>query len=126
MPTYPWRFQADLTADNPDPDVTVFVGDTITNEVTGETKVHQDTANPEIVKLSELSSYVATAMTSGVNRTANKSVPQSDDEDEDDDKPQARRDQPRQEPPKPMSKPAPKPVQRPATRPGPTAGGQRR
>jgi hypothetical protein len=58
-----------LTPNNPDPDVTVFVGDTITNEVTGETKVHQDTANPEVVPLSELSTYVTTAMTSGVTRT---------------------------------------------------------
>jgi len=69
MPTLPWRFQADLTPDVPDPDVTVFVGDTITNDVTSEKKVHQDTSNPETVKLSALSSYIATAMTSGVTRT---------------------------------------------------------
>ena len=69
MPTLPWRFQADLTPDNPDPDVTVFVGDSITNDVTGVKTIHQDTANPEIVPLSELATYVATGLTQGITRT---------------------------------------------------------
>ena len=70
MPTLPWRFQADLTPDNPDPDVTVFVGDSVTNDVTGAQTIHQDTANPEIVKLSELSTYVFTSLANGITRTA--------------------------------------------------------
>lgn len=68
MPTLPWRFQADLAPDQPDPDVTVFVGDTVTNDVTGEQKVHQDTSNPEIVKLSALPSFLSTAMAGGYTR----------------------------------------------------------
>jgi len=68
MATYPWRFQADLTPDNPDPDVTVFVGDVITNSTTGEEQVHQDTSNPMTVPLSELATFVATGMTNGVTR----------------------------------------------------------
>jgi hypothetical protein len=75
MPTLPWRFQADLMPDVPDPDVTVFVGDTVTNDVTQEKKVHQDTSNPEIVKLSGLASYITTAMTSGITRTAKPPMP---------------------------------------------------
>jgi hypothetical protein len=68
MPTLPWRFQADLTPEYPDPDVTVFIGDTSTNDVTGDKTVQRDTHDPVIVKLSELPSYIATAMTSGVTR----------------------------------------------------------
>jgi len=74
MPTLPWRFQADLTPDNPDPNVTVFVGDSITNDVTGVQTIHQDTANPEIVPLSELSTYITTGLTQGITRTP-QSVP---------------------------------------------------
>jgi len=70
MPTLPWRFQADLTPDNPDPDVTVFVGDSVTNDVTGAQTIHQDTSNPEIVPLSQLATYVATGMAEGITRTA--------------------------------------------------------
>jgi hypothetical protein len=128
MPTLPWRFQADLTPENTDPDVTVFVGDTITNDVTGEKKVHQDTANPEIVRLSELSTYIATAMTSGVTRTE-KPDEQGRFNKEDEDDGEEDREPVRMTPkpdPKPAPKPAPKPMQRPATRPGPTTGGQRR
>jgi len=68
MPTYPWRFQADVAADQSDPDVTVFIGDTVTNDVTGEKVVHQNTADPVIVKLSALPAYMSTAMASGVTR----------------------------------------------------------
>ena len=68
MPTYPWRFQADITQDNPDPDVTVFIGDTITNDETGEKKVHQDISNPIIMKLSELPTFITEAVTNGVTR----------------------------------------------------------
>jgi len=87
MPTLPWRFQADLTPDNPDPIVTVFVGDSITNDVTGVKTIHQDTSNPELVPLSELATYVATGLESGITRTANKSAPQEETE-EDDDEPE--------------------------------------
>ena len=69
MATYPWRFQADLKPGEPNPDVTVFVGDTITNDTTGETTIHQNTSNPEIVKLSDLASYVTTGMSEGITRT---------------------------------------------------------
>ena len=72
MPLYPWRFQADITVDTPDPDVTVFVGDTVTNDSTGEKKVMQDVSDPIIVKLSELDSYISNAMTNGVTRTVPK------------------------------------------------------
>jgi len=75
MSAYPWRFQADISADNLDPDVTVFVGDMFTNDTTGEKTLYKDTNNPETVKLSELSSYLASAMTSGVTRTKKKVVP---------------------------------------------------
>jgi len=68
MPTYPWRFQADIKPDEPNPDVTVFIGDTITNDTTGEKTIHQSTADPVIVKLADLASYVATGMESGVTR----------------------------------------------------------
>jgi hypothetical protein len=34
--------------------VTVFLGDTFTNDSTGEKTVRQDTADPAIIKLSEL------------------------------------------------------------------------
>ena len=68
MPTLPWRFQADLTPDVPDPDVTVFIGDTVTNDVTGEKVVHQDIKDPVIVKLSALPAYMSSAMTNGVTR----------------------------------------------------------
>jgi hypothetical protein len=69
MTAYPWRFQADLKPGEPNPDVTVFVGDTITNDTTGEQTIHQDTSNPETVKLNDLSNYVAAAMTSGIVRS---------------------------------------------------------
>jgi len=68
MPTLPWRFQADVAVDNPDPDVTVFIGDSVTNDVTGEKVVHQDTRDPVTVKLSELPAYMSTAMANGVTR----------------------------------------------------------
>jgi hypothetical protein len=75
MPTYPWRFQADLKADEPNPDVTVFLGDTILNEATGERTVHQSTADPVIVKLSELTEYVAAGLANGVTRAAKPPTP---------------------------------------------------
>jgi len=68
MAVYPWRFQADLKAGEPDPDVTVFVGDQYTNDVTGEKRVYQDTNNPIIVKLSALPQFVATGLADGVTR----------------------------------------------------------
>jgi hypothetical protein len=68
MATYPWRFQADLTEGDTDPDVTVFIGDTVTNDATGEKTLHQNTADPVIVKLSELAGFIETGMTSGVTR----------------------------------------------------------
>jgi len=75
MATYPWRFQADLKAGEPNPDVTVFVGDTITNDSTGEKTIHQNTADPEIVKLADLASFVTTSMANGVTRTAKPPMP---------------------------------------------------
>lgn len=75
MATYPWRFQADLKAGESDPDVTVFVGDMHTNSVTGEEKIYQDTSNPEIVKLSELASFVATGMANGITRSPAPQMP---------------------------------------------------
>ena len=68
MATYPWRFQADLKADNINPDVTVFVGDQFTNDTTGEKTVQQSTADPIIVPLAELSTFITTSMASGVVR----------------------------------------------------------
>jgi len=75
MPTYPWRFQADLKPGEPNPDVTVFIGDVITNSTTGEETIHQNTADPVIVKLAELPSYVATGMASGVTRAEKPPMP---------------------------------------------------
>jgi len=69
MATYPWRFQADLKPGEPNPDVTVFVGDTITNDTTGEQTIHQDTSNPEIVKLNDLTTYIAAGMADGITRS---------------------------------------------------------
>jgi hypothetical protein len=69
MATYPWRFQADLKPGEPNPDVTVFVGDTITNDTTGVQTIHQDTSNPEIVKLNELTTYIAAGMADGITRS---------------------------------------------------------
>lgn len=68
MAAYPWRFQADLKAGDTNPDVTVFLGDTVTNDTTGEKTVHQNTADPVVVKLSDLSNYIATGMANGVTR----------------------------------------------------------
>lgn len=78
MPTLPWRFQADLTVGNADPDVTVFIGDTITNDVTGIKTVHQDTRDPMTVKLSELPSFIATSMASGVKRPPPPAAPKKE------------------------------------------------
>lgn len=72
MAVYPWRFQADLKVGELNPDVTVFVGDTVTNDTTGDKTVHQSTANPEIVKLADLANYVAAGMTSGIVRAEQK------------------------------------------------------
>jgi hypothetical protein len=54
MARTPWRFQCDIPEGELDPDVTVFLGDTFTNDSTGEKTVRQDTADPAIIKLSEL------------------------------------------------------------------------
>ena len=78
MPIYPWRFQADMKPGEPNPDVTVFVGDTITNDTTGEQTIHQNTANPEVVKLADLSSYIATGLSSGITRTPPPAPPGAD------------------------------------------------
>jgi hypothetical protein len=72
MATYPWRFQADLKEGDTNPDVTVFIGDTVTNDTTGEKTIHQSTADPVIVKLADLATYVETGMTSGVTRAKPK------------------------------------------------------
>lgn len=54
-----WRFQSDIPIGVDDPDVTVFISDSYTNDTTGETVVPQDTSNPATVKLSGLSSFLA-------------------------------------------------------------------
>ena len=66
MAILPWRFQADLIVDeggtktvNTDPDVTVFVGATYTNDITGVQEIAHDTGNPMIMKLSELPAFIA-------------------------------------------------------------------
>jgi hypothetical protein len=66
MAILPWRFQADMQIDaatarvvNPDPDVTVFVGSTYTNDLTQEAAFHHDTSNPMTMKLSELGTFIA-------------------------------------------------------------------
>jgi len=69
MAIYPWRFQCDLQEGDTNPDVTVFIGDTTTNDTTGEKTLHKGTNDPEIVKLSDLSNYIATGLASGVTRT---------------------------------------------------------
>jgi hypothetical protein len=53
-----WRFQSDITPGDNDPDVTVFLGDTYTNDTTGEKTVYHDTSNPAVVKLSALNSFL--------------------------------------------------------------------
>ena len=75
MAVYPWRFQADLRPGELNPNVTVFVGDTITNDTTGEQTIHQDTSNPEIIPLAELANYITTGMVDGVTRTAKSPMP---------------------------------------------------
>jgi hypothetical protein len=50
----------------------VFIGDTVTNDTTGEKTIHQSTADPVIVKLADLATYVETGMTSGVTRAKPK------------------------------------------------------
>ena len=75
MATYPWRFQADIKIGHPDPDVTVFVGDTITNDTTGEKTIHQSTADPVIVKMTELAAFITTSMANGVTRAEKPPMP---------------------------------------------------
>jgi hypothetical protein len=59
MAKTPWRFQADISAGVTDPDVTVFGGETFTEDATGERVVYQDTSNPMVVRLSELNAFLA-------------------------------------------------------------------
>lgn len=59
MAQIPWRFQADIPLGVTDPDVTVFVGDTYTEDSTGNSVVYQDTSNPVTMKLSELAAFIA-------------------------------------------------------------------
>ena len=63
MALYPWRFQADIPQGETDPAVTVFIGAERAvvddnGEPTAETFIQQDTSNPVIVKLSELSALL--------------------------------------------------------------------
>lgn len=59
MPVVAWRFQADIPPGVEDPDVTVFVTSTYTNDATGEVTVPQDISNPVVVKLSALPAFLA-------------------------------------------------------------------
>ena len=59
MAVVAWRFQCDPALGETDPMVTVFVGDTFTNDETGERTVQHDTTNPASVKLSELPAFLA-------------------------------------------------------------------
>jgi hypothetical protein len=64
MAIFPWRFQADVVAGESDPDVTLFVGPERqvlddNGEPTGATFIEQSTANPMIMKLSELPATLA-------------------------------------------------------------------
>lgn len=56
MAKVPWRFQGDIAYGEKDPLVTVFMGETETDEETGEVSTRQDTRNPITMKLSELTS----------------------------------------------------------------------
>lgn len=58
MPVVAWRFQCDPPLDEPDPDVTVFVSSSYTNDTTGEEVVPKDTSSYAVVKLSALSSFL--------------------------------------------------------------------
>jgi len=68
MTTYPWRFQADLTPGVINPDVTVFIGDLMTNNATGEQTLARTVNDPVVVKLADLSEFIITGMTNGVTR----------------------------------------------------------
>lgn len=57
MPKLVWRFQADVRYGDDDPMVTVFLGETETED--GVTIVRQDTRDPVTVKLSALASALA-------------------------------------------------------------------
>jgi hypothetical protein len=74
MSTYPWRIQADIQEGEYDPDVTVFLGDVYTNDVTGVKTLHRGTADPVVVKLSELTTFIADGMANGVTRKVQESV----------------------------------------------------
>jgi len=80
MAVLPWRFQADLKIDNTvtptvvadtDPDVTVFLGETYTSDLSGERALRQDTTNPLVMKLSELPAF----LTSSVSGVAKEDFP---------------------------------------------------
>lgn len=56
MAKLPWRFQGDIAYGQTDPTVTVFMGETETDEETGIVSIRQDVRNPVTMPLSELKS----------------------------------------------------------------------
>jgi len=67
MAILPWRFQCDMTfpqdmlephVSETDPEVTVFVGSTYTNDITQKTELHRSADNPMKVKLSALPAFL--------------------------------------------------------------------
>jgi hypothetical protein len=64
MALFAWRFQADVTRGNVDPEVTVFVGPERAvmddkGDPTAETFIEQSTADPVTCRLSELGALLA-------------------------------------------------------------------
>jgi hypothetical protein len=74
MAILPWRFQCDMTIPQgeakvtiTDPDVTVFVGSTYTNDITQKQELHRSTENPMTVKLSALPAFLESSA-NGISR----------------------------------------------------------
>jgi len=57
MAKVPWRLQGDIPLGVSDPEITVFLGDVWTNSE-DEQKVDQSTADPVVMKLSELAAMI--------------------------------------------------------------------
>ena len=72
MATYPYRFECDLTIEEeataeptitPDPTVRVYVGETYTNDNTGEKKINKQDFRVVGVKLSNLEEFLTVSVT---------------------------------------------------------------
>jgi hypothetical protein len=84
MATYPYRFECDIEIKEkgdaapkiakPDPVVRVFLGDTYTNDNTGEKKLNKQNFKTVGVKLSNLEEFI----TAGISGLPEKMLPKMD------------------------------------------------